>query len=124
MFCLFLQLFVVVMQGSKRGKLYMAREILIVLTGVKPGVDALRVASGARQMEGTVMDPRTELVATKCCELFAESIPGCGCASEIKSVIKELTQHHHFVCARSLGAFCKCTPSSRRFKRGRRPMRG
>jgi len=51
-------------------------EILIVLSGIKPGVDAMRVASGVEKNEHNVIDPETELAATGGVELVCESIPG------------------------------------------------
>jgi len=50
--------------------------MLIVLSGTKPGVDAMRVASGAEQSEYNAMDPAMELTVTRCLELVCEAIPG------------------------------------------------
>ena len=44
--CLFLQLLVVVAQTRKASNAKMAKEVLIVLSGMKPGIDAKRVADG------------------------------------------------------------------------------
>ena len=54
----------------------MVKEMLIVLSGTKPGVDAMRVASGTEQSEHNVCDPATELTFTRCVELVSEAIPG------------------------------------------------
>jgi hypothetical protein len=74
--CLFFQLLLVFMQTRKASKAKMAKEVLIVLSGLKPGFDAYQVAKGAEQNANAVMDPATELAATKGGEMVAESIPG------------------------------------------------
>ncbi|GMI39863.1 hypothetical protein TeGR_g2686 [Tetraparma gracilis] len=51
-------------------------EMLTVLSFVKPGVDAHRVASGAEQLPGAAFGPLSEMLYTKCGELFFEAIPG------------------------------------------------
>jgi hypothetical protein len=82
--CLLLQVLCVYIQNMGRPP-KLLKEILFVLTGTKPGVDAMRVSSGKEIEEGNAFDPKTELVMTKGIELFAESIPGkilrCMCAS-------------------------------------------
>tara|TARA_B110000305_G_C19242935_1_gene540817 strand:- start:461 stop:664 length:204 start_codon:yes stop_codon:yes gene_type:complete len=50
-------------------------EILYVVTFVKPVVDAYRVATGTVQQAHHITDPLTELIVTKCAEMFGESIP-------------------------------------------------
>jgi len=77
---IFMQLLVVLFQNTKRTKKVkrtLLFESMIVLTGMKPGVDAFRVSSGVRRDADHSFAPRTELVATKVCELVFESIPGC-----------------------------------------------
>jgi hypothetical protein len=54
----------------------MAKEMLIVLSGLKPGFDAYQVAKGTEQVVGAVVDPATELAFTKGVEMVCESIPG------------------------------------------------
>ena len=54
----------------------MARETIIALTGLKPGFDAMRVASGKKMEEHQVLDAKTELISTKAIEMVCESIPG------------------------------------------------
>jgi hypothetical protein len=54
----------------------MITEIISVVTFVKPGVDAFRVASGAEQVPGSAMTPLHEMVYTKGGELVFEAIPG------------------------------------------------
>jgi hypothetical protein len=51
-------------------------EMLTVITFLKPGFDAYRVASGAEQLPGAVLNPLTEMVGTKGGELVFEAIPG------------------------------------------------
>jgi hypothetical protein len=74
--CLFLQLLVVVAQTRKAPKAKMAKEMLIVLSGLKPGFDAYEVAKGAEQSADSMIDPSTEHTCTKIAEMVAESIPG------------------------------------------------
>jgi hypothetical protein len=52
------------------------KEVLYVLTFVKPGVDAHRVISGAIQQEGSSMPPLQELSSCKLVELVVEAVPG------------------------------------------------
>ena len=61
---------------SRGPRRVMVVEMLIVVSGTKPGVDAMRVASGAEQSEHNVADPMTELTVTRCSELVCEAIPG------------------------------------------------
>ena len=51
-------------------------EMLAVVTFVKPGVEAHRVASGAEQLPGAAVGPLMEMLYTKVGELFFEAIPG------------------------------------------------
>ncbi|GMI43721.1 hypothetical protein TrCOL_g13532 [Triparma columacea] len=52
------------------------REQFYVWSLVKPGVDAWRVASGAAQERGQMVNAQYELTANKSTELVAEAIPG------------------------------------------------
>ena len=54
----------------------MAFEWLLVLSYLKPGVDAWKVASGAVHEENTAFDPKLEMTYSKGVELATESIPG------------------------------------------------
>jgi hypothetical protein len=54
----------------------LTREMIYVLTFVKPGVDAYRVVINAESKVGSVMDPKTEMMFIKGVELFTEAIPG------------------------------------------------
>ena len=51
-------------------------EMLSVVTFVKPGLDAHRVASGAEHLQGAAVAPLTEMIMTKAGELVFEAIPG------------------------------------------------
>jgi hypothetical protein len=75
--CLLLQLLGVIMNTRKASKRVMAKEVLIVLSGVAPGIHAMRVANGAEMSEHAVYDPEIELVLTRCTEIAFEGIPGC-----------------------------------------------
>ena len=64
-------------QGLKKDKWRtMLFEMLTVVSFVKPGIDAHRVASGAEQAPGAAINPLMEMISTKCGELFFEAIPG------------------------------------------------
>jgi hypothetical protein len=64
-------------QGLKNEKWKtMLFETLAVVSFVKPGLDAHRVASGAEQLPGAAVGPLVEMVLTKSSELFFEAIPG------------------------------------------------
>ena len=64
-------------QGLKKNRWRTALfEMLTVVSFVKPGMDAYRVASGAEQLPGAGVSPLTEMIYTKGCELFFEAIPG------------------------------------------------
>ncbi|GMH82067.1 hypothetical protein TL16_g09138 [Triparma laevis f. inornata] len=71
-----LQLLVVLLQNRKKGVRRILKEVAIVIAGMKPAVDAFRVASGAEQEKNTMLDPTTEMTSCKVVEMFAESIPG------------------------------------------------
>jgi hypothetical protein len=70
------QLLLVVLQNSHRDKREVAWEIFLVLSLVKAGVDAMRVARGEEHVSGAPFDPFTEMVVGKLIELIFESIPG------------------------------------------------
>ncbi|GMI40444.1 hypothetical protein TeGR_g10343 [Tetraparma gracilis] len=74
--CILLQCFIVYMQhkGGKRGVLL--RELLFVVSGLKPGVDASRVARNLEREKHHIVDPFMELTMVKLLELFCEAIPG------------------------------------------------
>jgi hypothetical protein len=71
------QLSVVWLQTTKGPKATMAKDMIYVVSAVKPGVDAWRVATGQDQNEYQVLTPKMELLISKYCELVFEAIPGC-----------------------------------------------
>jgi hypothetical protein len=74
--CLLTQLALVWVQSHKRPRRVMLQEMLIVLSGMKPGIDAKRVADGNEQAENAAISPDFELAFTRSIEMFCESIPG------------------------------------------------
>jgi hypothetical protein len=54
----------------------MLKECLYVVTFIKPGVEAFRVASGHEELPGAVLTPLQEMAYAKCVELFSEAAPG------------------------------------------------
>ena len=70
-----LQLLLVYGQNNKAPK-KSALEALWVFIGLKPVVDAYRVASGQEMDAHHTMDPLTELTCSKGIEMFCEAIPG------------------------------------------------
>ena len=59
--CLLLQMVIVWLQTRKGPKAVMAREMLIVMSALKPGADAYRVANGEEQDAGAALTPDMEL---------------------------------------------------------------
>jgi hypothetical protein len=74
--CLLLQLFLVSVQTHKGPRRVMLKEMLIVLSGIAPGVHAMRVASGAGASEHQSLDPDVALAYTRGIEITCESVPG------------------------------------------------
>jgi hypothetical protein len=72
-----MQLLIVYVQTTKGPKATMVKDMLYVVSAVKPGVDAWRVATGRDQNEFQIMRPRQELLFSKATELMFEAIPGC-----------------------------------------------
>jgi hypothetical protein len=70
------QVLVVIVQNSHRGRRVVAWEIILVLSLLKAGVGAKRVAGGEEQIAGCPFDPVMEMVACKLGELALKSIPG------------------------------------------------
>jgi hypothetical protein len=64
-----IQLLVVYGNGKKRGKLHVMKESMIVLSGVKPAVDAFRVIGGAKAHENDTIEPLYELLLAKVVEM-------------------------------------------------------
>jgi hypothetical protein len=71
-----LQILLVVIQNAHRGAVAVFKEVLLVLSLCKAGVDALRVARGEGHVAGAPIDPLTEMMMCKLLELVFESIPG------------------------------------------------
>jgi len=71
-----LQLVAIVLQNEKRGVKKVVFEALPVLIGLKPAVDAYRIAGNLMEEAGGAFDNMTEMVVMKTAELFAEAIPG------------------------------------------------
>jgi hypothetical protein len=73
--CIMLQMLIVYLQNKARPrKLFV--ELMFTLTGLKAGIDAFKVASGAKEEVGSLIDPSSELAISKSVELFCEAIPG------------------------------------------------
>jgi hypothetical protein len=70
------QALVVIIQNSHRGWPTILRELGIVFSLLKPGIDAIRVAGGAERVEGAPLDPFVEMAICKVAEMSLESIPG------------------------------------------------
>jgi hypothetical protein len=71
-----LQIAIVVVQNAHRGPVAVFKEVLMVLSLCKAGVDALRVARGEGHVAGAPIDPFTEMIMCKGFEMVFESIPG------------------------------------------------
>ena len=71
-----IMLFTTCLQNQKRGWKRVFSEMLPILLGLKPTLDAFRVASGRKIERGQIVDPLMEMTLTKGIEIFAESIPG------------------------------------------------
>jgi hypothetical protein len=64
-----IQLLIVYGNGKKRGMKHVMKEAMIVLSGVKPAVDAFRVIGGAAAHEDDTFDPMYELILAKVVEM-------------------------------------------------------
>ncbi|GMI43368.1 hypothetical protein TrCOL_g9829 [Triparma columacea] len=71
-----IQMLLVWAQNKKLGMKRVLKELIPILIGFKPAVDAYRVATGADQEVGASMDPMLEMTSMKVIEMFAEAIPG------------------------------------------------
>jgi hypothetical protein len=71
-----IQMFTVWVQNRKLGMKKVVWELIPILLGYKPAVDAYRVATGAKQEVGAALDPMLEMTCMKMAEMFAEAIPG------------------------------------------------
>jgi hypothetical protein len=70
-----LQLVLAYVQNRKKSKWALIRELFIVLSGLKPAVDAYRIATGYSN-EFSTFSPLADMSAGKGIELACESIPG------------------------------------------------
>ena len=66
---MFFQIAMVCTQGKKRGARRVLGESLIVLSTLKPAVDAYRIVRGREKHEHDLMDPLTEMVVAKVFEM-------------------------------------------------------
>ena len=62
---MFITLFLVWGQNREAGRKKVFREMVPVILGLKPALDAFRVASGAKIEEGQMLDPLLEMTLTK-----------------------------------------------------------
>jgi len=74
-FSISLQLVLAYVQNRKKSKWALIREMLIVLSGLKPAVDAYRVATGYSNKFST-LSPLADMSLGKGAEIACESIPG------------------------------------------------
>jgi hypothetical protein len=74
--CISMQLLFCWMNTRKGSKRVMVREFLIVLSGLAPGVHAMRVANGTEQNQSAFVNPEMELVIARSMEMVFESCPG------------------------------------------------
>jgi hypothetical protein len=77
------QLLLGVIQTKHRGRRAVAWEIFLVMSLVKPGADALRVASGAEHVAGAPIDPFIEMMLGKALEIAFEAGPGAALQAAI-----------------------------------------
>ena len=74
-FSISLQLVLAYVQNRKKSKWALIRELFIVLSGLKPAVDAYRIATGYEDERNT-FDPLADMSIGKGAEIACESIPG------------------------------------------------
>jgi hypothetical protein len=70
------QALLVVLQNSHRGWPTLLRELGILFSLLKPGIDAMRVAGGTERVEGAPVGQFAEMAFCKMSELSLEAIPG------------------------------------------------
>ena len=73
---LLLQLVIVYAQNRRKPGFVIVREMMIVLSCMKPGVDAYRVLQGGEKDPLLALDPLLEMVFSKATELALEALPG------------------------------------------------
>jgi hypothetical protein len=64
-----IQLLMVYLNGKKRGKWHVMKEAMIVLSGLKPAVDAFRVVAGSKAHADDTFDPMFEFIVAKVIEM-------------------------------------------------------
>ena len=69
------QVFLACIQNKKLGITTQVYEVVLVLLGLKPAVDAMRVASGQEKNPDLLMDPFAELTFGKVIETLFEAVP-------------------------------------------------
>ncbi len=70
------QVLLTVVMTKHRGLLEVAKEVALVLTCLRPGVQLWRLARGAEHDPGAPADPKTAMIMGKVSERVFESIPG------------------------------------------------
>ena len=65
-----------VLNGHKKEKAHFARDLAVVVLGLKPAFDAAKVAGGKEKVNGEFFDSFTELSVTKVIEVAFEALPG------------------------------------------------
>jgi hypothetical protein len=86
--CMLGQLLITFIQSRKSPTSVLLKEMLIVLTGVAPGVHAMRVTNAQEQAEHAVLSSDGMLGAMRAYEMVFESIPGSilQCGALLKSI--------------------------------------
>ena len=112
-----LQLVLVYLQNQKK-PVQLFKESLVVIVGFKPVLDAYRIVHEGHKDEifrshlnqGLAMDRKTELVATRGAEMFAESLPGSvlQMMALLKSLELEKSSSHGSVVASILISAFTC----------------
>ncbi|GMH73477.1 hypothetical protein TrST_g4717 [Triparma strigata] len=75
-FNLFMQILITFFQNRKKPLKVILKEMILVVTILKPGVDTYRVVSDLEQEKDSLFDFKTEWAFMKGAELFTEAIPG------------------------------------------------
>jgi len=96
------QLVIVYAQQHSK-KHVMMKEMLIVLTGLKPAYDAFKVSSNVEMEAHHIVDAQTEHSLTKLAELSFEAIPGCFLQAYALMTLWS-TKNLEFSDSRSIGA--------------------
>jgi hypothetical protein len=69
-----IQIILVIAQYRKLGKARIAKEVVVIVSFIKPGVDAARVVGGHPQEKGTLATPLIEMTACKISESVTEAL--------------------------------------------------